>query len=347
MCRVKEFDYREFCGHLVLSVCLSTVILSTVLFLIFKYFHLEYNLYKNSIIYMWFAIAFLCTFIVIYHQRRLNNYGRYWLVFAITLGISNGFLTGLIGRTLFFTTNDFGGSIKYLFVALIVMSLYSLIISFLSFLVAHQLNQNILLLYMAIIYVAGVSVATINTHIFDWWYSSICALGMPSRLNHDIYNSTLLIVGMLVALFAMYMVPQFKMLARKNLINRPKIITISAMYMMEIVGIISVGLFPFGVSHFIDGVHVFFGGFVFYNIGAVMLLAAWLFSKFPIRFLVINYILFSIGSLLYLISFILCFILRVGWLAFPLVEFIVALIIIAWLLILLVYIKRLNSNIEK
>lgn len=342
----ERFAYDKFRNRLSLMAAVLVAVIVTVLSVMFSHQLMSYSAFKNCVIAVLAIVTFLCTFFAIYQQRKSDYYGRYWLAFAIVLGMSNGFLVGLVFRTLLFFGNDFSGLIGPGWAIFILSSLLAAITSYISVSIVYRLSQNNFLLYIAVTYTIGVGTATVNTRIYDWWYSSICALGMPSKANSDIYNSILTIIGILMALFVVYMIPQFNALVRKNLISRSKVITISIIYVLEIIGIMAVGIFPFGYNHFIAQTHVFFGAFVFYNMGVLMLLSAWLFSSFPKKFLNTNYILLAAGSAVYLVSYLLCFIIKVKWLRFPLAEFITAAIIIAWFMLVLSNIKRLSGTKE-
>ena len=41
--------------------------------------------------------------------------------------------------------------------------------------------------------------------------------------------------------------------------NWPKIISLLIIFIIELISIMLVGLFPFGINHFVENVHVFFG----------------------------------------------------------------------------------------
>lgn len=332
---IERFSYYMLRGRFVILVGLLLAVVSVVLSMT-----VARDSLRSLLIDIWFIVAFLCTFISIYWQRKSKIYGRLWPFFAIVLGISNGFLVGLAVRTLFLITNSFNGSVTL--AAPVITALIGGAFLYLFVRAVDKINQSRFLSYIAATYVVGVVFATINTRVFSWWFSSICTLGMPWRQNSDIYNSTLIVVGLLMALFVAYVIPQFKALLRKKIISLPKIITISSIYSLEIIGIMSVGMFPYGVNDFVSGAHIFFGAFVFYDMGALMLLSVWLFSGFPKRFQIVNYLLLIAGILLYSVSFVLCFNLKVKWLAFPFAEFVTAAIIIAWFLMVLGNIKRLS-----
>lgn len=310
---------------------------------IFHYKLISYELLVNCIICAWFVAVFICTFIVIYERREYDTYGRYWSAFAFALGISNGFLAGLVGRTLLLITDDFGGLIRQTLFTPFIAAIFAGVASYIAMSILEKLNQSRFLSYITFFYVTGVISASINTHLYDWWKSSICTLGMPWRSNSDIYNSTLMIIGLLMALFIVYMIPQFKILLRKKMISRPKVIIILILFIFEILSIMSVGVFPFGINHTVESIHVFFGFYVFCNAGVFMALSGWLFSSFPKKYILINYSLLFLAVILYAVGYYLCFIIKIEEIPFTLIELITAIIILIWLLVTLNRIKLLST----
>lgn len=109
-------------------------------------------------------------------------------------------MAGLIGRSIFAVVSDFGIQIEPKLTLILIAAFFGATIVFISCRAVYKLNQNRLLVYILTTFLIGLGSAVTVTHIYDWWISSICALGMPSHPDADIYNSTLVMTSILMVL---------------------------------------------------------------------------------------------------------------------------------------------------
>jgi hypothetical membrane protein len=303
---IAKNKYRKFCWQIIGTVLLSVFLIIMVLSFVFIPQLINRNYFTQSVIIAAFTVSFLVVIISIYIQNSFERtvFGKFWPVFAVLLGITFGFIASILGLVFAFLISQF---FNYVAFNSIGMSCFiSLFCGFITCIITKsifRLSQKGYLLLTALTFVIGFIAAVVLTHNQYWWHSSICALGMPANKNSQYYNFTLILLGALLILFVGYLKPQIKSLLSKKLLDKKKLWVLSTLYFLEMIAIALVGIMPYGVSKLINGIHMFLGFFVFYDIGMIMFLSIWIFHKFSRNFMIINYIILLIGTICYLIGF--------------------------------------------
>jgi hypothetical membrane protein len=298
-------NYNKFClrisGAAVLSVLLVTIILSLVP--VGKL--LDQNYFSSIVINAAFYVSLVVAMAGVYRQNQLEKitYGRLWLVFAIMLGATYGFVANIIGHLFVFLAIDILN--YHVFTPILVSCLTALICGVLAYSTAKgvfRLNRQKFLLLIVVTVTVGFCAATILTNNQDWWRTSICSLGMPRNVNSEYYNITLILFGLLSVLFAYYLRPQIRSLVAKGLLDRTSVFILASLYFMEMVAVALIGVFPYGLFEWANPVHMFLASFVFFDIMPILFFAFWFFRKFPRKFMITSYILSLIGATFYYLT---------------------------------------------
>jgi hypothetical protein len=190
------------------------------------------------------------------------------------------------------------------------------------------------------IFVLGFFMAAIMTRDKEWWVRSTCSLGMRINGTPEFYNYSFIIVGVMLIIFVIYLKPQIQSLISKNLLTKTKTITLTILYFIEIITLILVGAIPYGDSDWTNKIHVWFGFYVFINLGIAMFFAFWFFRKFSKKFLITNYILLIIGMLSYFLG------IGAQLLPYAIAEMITIIVVLSWMGMTFIEIDEL-SKIKK
>ncbi len=206
-----------------------------------------------------------------------------------------------------------------------------------------HINSRQYLLMVLSIFVFGFSMAAIMTLDKLWWQGSTCSLGMQVNGTPEYYNYTFIISGALMMIFAIYLIPQIKLLIAKGIFTKLKTILLTILYFIEMITLMLVGIIRYGDNESANAIHVLLGFYVFINLGIVMLFGFWFFSKLSKKFILANYILFILALA--------CYFLGIGakLLPYAIAEILTIAIVIGWIGMTLTHIDKLNSinNITK
>lgn len=187
-------------------------------------------------------------------------------------------------------------------------------------------------------YVFGFILAAIKTGDTDWWRESICSLGMPVNGAPVYFNFTMILTGLLVWCFYIYLKPTFKRLVEYKLLNKTQLYLVTIFYFSLGAMALVLGLLPYGINETINFVHNLFGYGIYIFVALFMLFAKLTLNRFPRGFQIANYALLSFGLFIFLSHEI------GGYLTHGIMELILALVIASWLVIFIKRITILTTN---
>lgn len=291
------------------------------------------SLWNNYLVGNGLLAAFCGSFCGIYKQRETRHYKKAWLLFAVIFGINYSFLFMLLAMTINQT-----GRFNQLTIGFknMVIICFGCLACFVASRAVYKIKLKAYFVKIFLSFLLCYVLAIFLTNNTYWWHSSICALGVPSNQNYQIYNFTLILMASMMSLLVYYLYPQLSRLKTSKILNKPKIIVLGLLYFMDLLALALIGIFPYGINQQINQFHMFLGFFVFFDLGVIMLLAGWLFNKFPKKYLQFNYFIFLFASLSYFIGF------KTTLLPFTLTEALTLLTIIFWLIATLKNINKLN-----
>ncbi len=194
------------------------------------------------------------------------------------------------------------------------------------------------LLSTLFVFILGFVIAIIMTKDKNWWQGSTCSLGMQANGTPEFYNYTFIIVGVMLIVFAICLKPQVQLLLSKNILTKAKLKILTILYLIEMISMILIGAIPYGGSDLANKIHVWFGFYVFINLGIIMLFAFWFFQKFPKKFLITNYILLFIGLVFYYFGNI------TKQLPYAIAEMIIITVVLSWIGITFTKIDKLSDT---
>lgn len=197
------------------------------------------------------------------------------------------------------------------------------------------------LLLTLFVFILGFVMATINTLDKNWWQGSTCSLGMQANGTPEFYNYTFIIVGIMLIVFAICLKPQVQSLLSKHILTKVKLKILTILYFIEMITLILIGTIPYGQSDWANKIHVWFGFYVFVNLGIIMFFAFWFFRKFPKKFLITNYILLFIGLVFYYFGNI------AKQLPYAIAEMMIITVVLSWIGIVFIQINSLSQQPEK
>ncbi len=253
---------------------------------------------QNSLAVFASIVLFLVANICFYKKSKAkdNDKAKYWLLFGVILGSVFAFFSWIIviGIEKFFIT--ISGYLE-----IISFSIFIAILSYFISITVSRFNRRILLFITMLFFLTGFSTAIAYTKDHYWWKSSICSLGMPFNGTPFYYNFTLVMTGLLLSLFFIYLRTDLVRLVDKNQLTKRQLKLSAINYFTVILFIILVGALPYGYGAVANDIHVraaqlayvFFGVFIFF-IHQLMPI----FSK---KFEVFSYFTLGIGLFLYLL----------------------------------------------
>lgn len=337
---ITKDKYRGFCLKSGLIIFFVVFLIIICILSINSQF-LDQSFFALSVAVAAFSASLLVVIAGIYKQTRLEKtaYNKLWPFFAIVLGITFGFIAVILSNIFIFLISNTFADIVYSPIGIsVLIAIFCGLLAYLVTKSVFRLNQRKHLLIVSATFVIGF--LTASTLAFDryWWRSSICALGMPLNKNPEYYNFMLILVGALLILFAVYLRPQIRLLLDKGLLDKKKARILTVLYFIEMITVILVGAIPYGISHWLNIIHVFFGFYVFINIGAIMLFSFWLFRKFPRNFIIINYLLLLSGYIFYFFGS------NMPLLPYAVTEMLITVTVVIWIFLFLRTLKILNKS---
>jgi hypothetical protein len=289
---------------------------------------------------MAFYTALFVAMISIYKQDHIDRieHNILWPAFIVVLSITYGFIASILGYAFAFLISITFKDVIYTPIG--TSFLIALFCGFLAYQVAEsifQLGQREYLRLTLGTFIIGFFTAAVMTNDQHWWQGSICALGMPANEAYGYYNFTLILVGALLMVFAIYLQPQIKSLISKGILDEFRAKLLAVLYFIETVTIALVGAVPYGLSNWLNILHVLLGYYIFINIGVIILFSFWLFQKFPRYFLIVSYLLMLVGLTFYLLGS------KMDLTTFALTEISTAIIVVVWVVVFLRALEILNG----
>lgn len=314
--------YQQFCFRItVCCLCVSAIFI--LLFnLLFLNQTLKPSVWANYLIWNSLIAAFVGGFSGVCRQKRTGHYKKTWPLFAVVFGIDYAFLFKLFAMLI-----NQSGWLSQLAVGFknMIIILFSSLGCFVASRLVYKINQRSYFIKIFLSFLICYISAIVLTHNTYWWHSSICALGVPSNHNYQLYNFTLVLMASMMSLLTYYLRPHLSLLKSKRLLNKSKIIILELLYFTALLSLALIGIFPYGINPQVNWFHMFLGFFVFFDLGIIMLLAGWLFNKFPKKYIIFNYFVFIVGGLSYFIGF------NTTILPFTATEVVTLIVVITWL----------------
>lgn len=292
-----------------------------------------------------FAVTTFCTALVYFWESSHAEDDikkRYWLLLTLTVGIAYAFIMGVVG---YFATIVF--SLSFREMTFDILSTPLLLASFGS-LVSYYVSESVVrfdrkkFAYIIFIeYIFGFLLAAMKTGDPDWWRESICSLGMPINGAPIYFNYTMIMTGILLWTFYIYLRPTIKQLISKGYLNKTQLMLVRIFYFSAGAMSLALGLLPFGVNETINQIHNLFGYGIYEFFGVFMIFAGFILKKFPKKFLIANYTLLFLG--LSIFSSHMLF----EYLTHGIMELFLALVLVSWLVIFVRTITTMSENTLK
>ncbi len=335
-----QINYDRFCLRTSMLILLSVFSIILITLTAFNVTLLQSSDLHGITFVTVFFVTFWTVITGLYTQNRIRNNrtNKFRYIISAIVGAALGFIMVVLSSVyLFVISNIFRiDALAPIWISCL-LSLFSAVAVYIATKSIFNLNQSRYLSLTVITYLVGFCSSLILTRNQDWWYTSVCALGMPSNPNFEYYNITLILGGLMLMAFSFYLLPQLKILVQEHLLGRMQFYILAALYYTQALVIALVGVFPYGISDYTNKVHMFLAQFTFYIIAAIILFAVWFFNKFPKEFIRSNYILVLFGAILFYIANY-----TVSSL-FTLAEMLNVVVIIVWVNLFLKTIQKLSN----
>ena len=328
------------------SLRVSGIITGAVLILAFAYLFLFVQGINLSVVALVLAVsaavaAFAAAVASVYSQKNYieSHVDGNFPLFAVACGASTAALSGLAGYLCSFLVADaFKGMVFTAAGVSFFAAGFAGIVAYLVSNFLYEVSQKKVSMLLLTILISGFFVSAIKNNDHNWWRDSLCALGMPVNGSPLYYNVTLVLISLLSLALGMFLKPQVRKLAEKGHleIDAPQILRI--LYLIAAFNIAVVGLLPYGVSGFLNNIHIFFANYVFLHIGIIMLASYFLFQKFSKKFLLTSYAIFLLAMMFYSIS------IANVLLPYALIEIVIVIFVIAWIAFLFKNIRILSEK---
>lgn len=187
--------------------------------------------------------------------------------------------------------------------------------------VAHLNSQRMSTLLLTFVTV-GVFTAMVNTPDPNWWKVNFSHLGMFRHISSVLFNGTLLVGGVLVSTFSLYLSRDMNRLVETGLLTNPRgPRAYSALVALLGLALAGVGVVPASLSLVLHNVFAFSIGVIF---AVLILTGPWLVRGLPLA-----YFLATLGFLAAIVgAFVLT---NVGWLTVTALEIIIFAVVFGWI----------------
>ena len=259
-----------------------------------------------------------------------------WFIFIPILGLSFAFLFATMGYFgVDISTRVFRDLAPDIASATILLSAVSAILAYVLSIEIFHFEAKKLSILLLTVTLSGFIISAIYSRDSHWWAGSLCALGMGKGYQGAfwIYNTSIVLAGLLLSLMGFYLVPLFKELVIRHKLTKIRLKVLTAIYQFSILLIIIVGLIPYGHQPILSQIHIYAGNMVFLVIGLTMLFSKLIMNKFKRSFYIISYLFFSIGVALYVLYDV------VNYFTITFYELNSAVLIVIWVVYLIKYIK--------
>ncbi len=156
---------------------------------------------------------------------------------------------------------------------------------------ATQTSMRSVLSIFAIILLAGISISAIDENNPLWWKESFSFLGEAQSADRLVFNSTLVIAGVLFVILQQFFMDRFIRLREANLLSAGKTRLVRASLIGIGVALAVVGLVPFGVNAPLNAVHSAAAYTLMAVLLAHMVLARRLLPFFPHEFYAVTWLM--------------------------------------------------------
>jgi hypothetical protein len=253
---------------------------------------------------------------------------KYWLPLMLLISVAYAFVLGISGYlfSIIFSTAFRNMTFDFIGAPFILASFGGLLAYFVAENVQRFDRRHFAYLIVAT-FLSGFFLAAIKTWDNFWWQGSVCSLGMPVN-GHPIYfNFTLVMTGLLLALFSVYLGPTIKSLRANGYLDNTRVRILNWVYFALVIMLVLVGLFPYGVNEVMNKFHVYMGQAIFGAFAGFLLLSALIFKKFPLSFRIASYFMLAVGFAFYLFHF------EIDYLAYAVSELMMIVVLGSWFMI--------------
>jgi hypothetical membrane protein len=253
---------------------------------------------------------------------------RYWFPLGILIGLGYGFVAGITGYLMstIFSIAFRNMTFDFISAPFLLASFGALVAYFVAESLVHFDRKHFTYLISGV-FLSGFFLAAVRTRDNFWWRGSVCSLGMPINGHFLYFNFTLVLTGLLLILFSVYLAPTMVALREKKLVSRKNATFLKWFYLTLSTMLVLVGLFPYGVNEWMNKFHIYVGDAIFVFFAIFLAASAFIFKKFPLRFKITSYVLLAIGFSLYPLHY------QIGYLEYAVMELMMILAMVIWFII--------------